>query len=147
MEYWNRVIKSNGLQNKIELLGMIDHKDVSSFLKSMDCLLLPNQPKVSVYGGKGDIGKYTSPLKLFEYMNARKPIIASDLEVLKEVLSNGRNAILCPYDDEEAWSSAIELCFNDLEFSQRLSQNAFNDLAEKYTWNIRAKVITSEFHI
>lgn len=145
VKYWREIIRIKGLDNRIQLLGLVDHKQVSGFLKRMDCLVLPNQPKVSVYGGNGDIGKYTSPLKLFEYMNAGKPIIASDLEVLKEVLSHGRNAILCPFDDVDAWCSAIELCHGDIRYSKELSEAAITDLSEKYTWNIRAKSIINEF--
>ena len=42
-----------------------------------------------------NISDFTSPLKLFEYMSHRKPIIASDLPVIREVL-NKKNSILLP---------------------------------------------------
>ena len=37
-------------------------------------------------GGVGNIAKYTSPLKLFDYMASGKLIIASNLNVFKEIL-------------------------------------------------------------
>jgi len=45
-------------------------------------------------------------LKCFNIMAQKKPIIASDLPVLREVLNNN-NAILIPPDDIDAWVKAI----------------------------------------
>jgi len=42
---------------------------------------------------------FTSPLKLFEYMAARVPIVASDLPSTREVLTPGENALLVPSND------------------------------------------------
>ena len=59
----------------------------------MDILTLPYANIIKSAGEVDDISKYTSPLKLFEYMSHRKAIIASNLPVLKEVL-NSKNSIL-----------------------------------------------------
>jgi glycosyltransferase involved in cell wall biosynthesis len=39
--------------------------------------------------GKGNTVGWISPLKIFEYIAAKRPIIASDLPVLREILTNG----------------------------------------------------------
>ncbi len=79
-----------------------------------------------------------SPLKMFEYMAAGKPIISSDLPVLREVLEDGRNAILVPADDLAAWESAIHRLSGDPDLGLRLGEAARRDLHERYTWDARA---------
>ena len=54
--------------------------------------MLPYVSAITVAGDVGDITKYTSPLKLFDYLSAGKIIICSDYKVLKEVI-NKNNAI------------------------------------------------------
>ena len=54
-----------------------------------------------------NISDFTSPLKVFEYMSYKKAIIASDLPVLREVLSN-KNSLIVKCDDINEWMAAIE---------------------------------------
>lgn len=106
-----------------------------------DVLLAPYQRKVAVAGGKGDISRWMSPLKIFEYMASGRPIVSSDLPVLREVLEDGRNALLCPPDDIETWVQSLERLRDDPELSRRLARAALNDLRENYTWNRRAETV------
>ena len=79
-----------------------------------------------------------SPLKLFEYMAHGLPIVSSDLPVLKEVLEDGRNALLCDPDDIESWISAITQLQHDKLLRRQLSLQARDDFEQNYTWEIRA---------
>ena len=47
---------------------------------------MPSSKILRSAGGVGNIAKYTSPLKLFDYMASGKLIIASNLNVFKEIL-------------------------------------------------------------
>src|SRR5262249_13241169 len=66
------------------------------WLAAAAVLVLPNSRAEPISA------RYTSPLKLFEYMAAGRPIVASDLPSLREVLTGGRNAVLVPPDDPGA---------------------------------------------
>ena len=136
IEHWKA--KSAGLKN-IFFHGFYPHARVYSIMKKMDVLLAPNLISVKGYGGIKDIGKWTSPLKLFEYMAAKKPILASNIEVLREVLVHEKNSILCDPDDNEAWRAGPRRLLSDRELADRLTSKAFADLTEKYTWSKRAE--------
>ena len=51
-------------------------------------------PKIKLEKVKLETSKWMSPLKLFEYMQAKKPIITSDLPAINEILTNDEDAIL-----------------------------------------------------
>jgi glycosyltransferase involved in cell wall biosynthesis len=123
--------------------GYIPYNAVDSYILAFDVLLLPNQEKVIIKGGD-DIGSWTSPLKAFEYMAAKKPILASDLPVLREVFENDYNALLAPPDNVELWAINLKKMHTDKELSQKIADNAYNDFMQKYTWFVRAREIVKD---
>jgi glycosyltransferase involved in cell wall biosynthesis len=127
--------------------GFVDQTDVPRYMAALDVCLLPNQRSVGTYGsGNQDIGQYTSPLKMFEYMSHAKPIVASDLPVLKEVLSDGNNAILCDPQDPDEWVEALRRLEGDASLRRRLGTQARRDFEQRYTWQARARRILRLTH-
>ena len=85
-----------------------------------------------------DIGKYTSPLKLFEYMSNKRLILASNISVIREVLNEG-NSILIPPLDYDAWVSTINNLDITCDRIISLKNQAYKDFVKYFTWDIRAK--------
>lgn len=127
-------------KNTTYFYGQVPYSDTTSYIDAMDVCLLPNQEKM--YTGKGhtDIGSYTSPLKLFEYMCRKKPVIASDLEVLREVL-NETNSVLVSPNNTEDWQRAIVYLRDHPEIRTEIAAQAYQDFVTYYTWDKRAKNI------
>ncbi len=118
--------------------GFVPNAELPLYQAACDVLLLPYRQQVAGSGG-GDIAPYTNPLKMFEYLAARRPIVASDLPILREVL-NSKNAIMLPSGDKEAWTEAL----NKLQKSPRQRKTlsvAAQTTARHYTWQKRAERI------
>lgn len=127
----------------IHFYGHLPHKDVANYIAAFDVLLAPYQKKVSVHGNTGNTASWMSPLKVFEYMASGKPIICSDIPVLREVLEDGRNCVLCDPEDKEAWRKALITLQSDKEKAGRIGLAAKEDFEKKYTWFARAGEILS----
>jgi glycosyltransferase involved in cell wall biosynthesis len=141
VEFWRQKTSSEN----IFFHGYVPHSDVPRYLYFFDILLLPNQQKVYAHGKvELDIGKWTSPLKIFEYMASRRAIISSDLPVLKEVLTHEKNALLCTSDNVTEWVNALERLRDDKILRSRLADNAYLDFICNYTWHARAKKLIQE---
>ena len=76
---------------------------------------------------------------MFEYMVAQRPIVASDLPSIREVL-NRNNAILVQPNSPQSLSQGIETALKNTGFSDKISRKAFEDV-QKYTWPKRAQNI------
>jgi glycosyltransferase involved in cell wall biosynthesis len=83
-----------------------------------------------------------SPLKMFEYMASGKPIIASRLEVIEEVLKDKKNALLVASDNIHEWAESIRLLKEDRFLAKRLGEQAKEDV-KIYTWDERVQNIFS----
>ena len=139
IKFWKSKINSKN----IFFYGFIPHKEVSSYINALDVCLLPNQKIVLAHGSESskefmNISDFTSPLKLFEYMSHRKPIIASDLPVIREVL-NEKNSILLKCDDIDLWINSIKNLKN-LKNRDLIANQALSDFYN-YSWKNRALLV------
>jgi len=121
--------------------GFVPHAQLKWYYDHMDICLAPLQYKVLVEG-KMDIGRWTSPLKIFEYMAAARPIIASNISVLREVLTDGVTAELVAPDDLEAWQKAVG-ALESKDRRETLAGNAYREFVGRYTWQKRAAYVAS----
>lgn len=117
--------------------GYVANVMIPEILNDQDILLLPNQRQQICKNE--DIGKVTSPLKMFEYMASGKVIIASDLPVLREILDES-NCYFADADDVESWKKSIDHISQNREEAVCKAQKAQQDV-KQYTWKIRAKRI------
>ena len=75
---------------------------------------MPYSSGVTIRDGT-EAGEFTSPLKLFEYMAAGKPIVATGVPSVLEILRSGENSVVTPPDDEEGFIRALQLVLRDSE--------------------------------
>ena len=86
--------------SRVTFTGLIPPAEVAARLREADVLALPN-PASAISS------EFTSPLKLFEYMASGRPIVASDLPSLREVLRDGENALLVEPGNPQALTAGI----------------------------------------
>jgi glycosyltransferase involved in cell wall biosynthesis len=131
LERTKLVAERLGITARVTFTGLVEPVRVAELLTQADVLALPN-PASAIST------RYTSPLKLFEYMAARRPIVSSDLPSIREVLRDGVNALLVPPGDPVALSNAITRLFNDQALAARLAEAAFEQVPN-YSWDRRAE--------
>jgi len=118
---------------KIRIEGYRPHEEMPLWQKAADVLVLPNT-------AKEDISKYyTSPMKLFEYMASRRPIVASRIPSIAEIVDDG-SAILVTPDDPTELAAGIRRAIEHPERVAALVAQAFTKV-QHYTWEKRARAI------
>ncbi|HOG45110.1 MAG TPA: glycosyltransferase family 4 protein [Anaerolineae bacterium] len=119
----------------IEFRAAVAPAQVAQYLAAADILLAPYTTAVRS-------AAFMSPLKVFEYMAAARPIVASDLPPMREILSDSRNALLVAPDDTLAIANAIRRLLSDASLALRLGRQARLDVGA-YTWDRRAQRVVS----
>lgn len=135
VRYWRARVDSEN----VHFYGHVAPKDVMSYVLAMDICLLPNQPDVRSRGGN-EIADFTSPLKMFEYMAAAKPIICSDLPVLREVLDSS-TAVIVGANEWSQWAAAVAELMKDANRQRQLGTAARQRFLEHHTWRARARKV------
>ena len=132
---------SKKIEKNLHLNDYVPYKKISKILLNMDLLLMPYTSSITVAGDVGDITKYTSPLKLFDYLCVGRPIICSNFNVLKEIIANNKNAIFVKnYKNPFAWRKEITKLINNPEKMKIISKNNYR-LSKKYSHSARASKI------
>jgi len=135
---WRKRAEALGIQSA-RFEGYQPPARTPMYMAAADILAMPYGARTLTPSGE-DTTAWMSPLKLYEYLAAGRPIVASDLPVLRRVLKHGENALLAPPDDVAGLRKALTKLVTDAPLAQRLSQAA-RDNAISHTWLARAKMI------
>lgn len=133
LERLKRLATSLSLENRVRFRGFVPPPELDAERAKADLFVIPLLDSTTAR-------LFTSPLKLFEAMASGRPLIASDLPSIREVLTNEGNALLVPPGDARALAGAIERLLRDRDLSRRLAARAFEDV-KAYSWDRRAEAI------
>ncbi len=131
------LVNTRAIDDRVTFTGHLPPAQVAAHLARADILVLPNPASAIATHA-------TSPLKLFEYMASRKAIVATDLPSIREVLTDGVNAILVPPGDVDAMAAAIRRLANDRPLRESLAAAAHAAVGA-YSWERRAERLEALF--
>lgn len=121
---------------RIFTTGTVAYDDVPDFVDAMDIVIVP-YPKFDFW--------YPSSMKLFEYMSASKPVVASAVDQVKDVIRDGENGLLFNPNNLDEFIKKVLLLVDNPILRRKLGQNARKTVLEKYTWTGHAKKMLELF--
>lgn len=121
-----------GIAERVRFTGLAERDAVPGLIAGFDIALQP----ASV--------AYASPLKVFEYMAAGRAIVAPDQPNLREVLEDGRTALLFDPEDPEAFWRAVLRLTEDAALRRRLGEAARAEILRRdLTWAGNARRVAA----
>jgi len=128
-----RLAHNLGVGARARFAGPVAPAERFAVIANADVCLLPST--------NTSIGsRYTSPLKLFEYMAMGKPVVAGNLPAMRSVLQHGRNALLADPGSPAAFAACIRDILTSPALGRSLGDQARHD-ASDYAWTRRAERI------
>lgn len=125
---WQKKARKKKVKNII-FLGFKNGISIPRYLKSADILLMPYD-----LNEKNPIMNYniTSPLKLFEYMASKNPIISTKIPTIEKIVQHGKEALLAESGNINEIIEFIEILLDDNHLMKELTNNAYNKV-KNYT--------------
>jgi glycosyltransferase involved in cell wall biosynthesis len=134
-----RIIREAGAGERVIFTGAVEHDRVPALLDACDVLASPHVP---LEDGSEFFG---SPTKLFEYMAMGKPIVASRLGQIGEVLETEETALLVEPGDARALCEAILRLARTPELRARLGAQARSAAIARHTWTHNAERVLEAY--
>ncbi|HEX4369070.1 MAG TPA: glycosyltransferase family 4 protein [Rhodopila sp.] len=124
--------RMRGVPDRLTISGIVGRDDVARHVAAFDIAVLPG------------LTPYSSPLKLFEYLQLGRAIVAPDTENIREILTDGENAVL--FDtaaDGDLEAALLRLC-GDPELRERLGNAAHTTITTRsLTWSRNAERVAA----
>ena len=112
-----------GISDRLRFTGIVTRDQVAGYVSAFDIAL---QPAANAYA---------SPLKLFEYMALQRAIVAPDQPNIREILADGRDALLFDATRSQAMAEAILRLATDPSLRERLAKAALVSIGQRnLTW-------------
>ena len=129
-------IKSNiTVPDNVTFTGFVPPSEIPLYQTAADVL-------VATVGANNDTD-YFSPLKLFEYMAAGKPMVVSRKPEFEEILSHQESALMVKPESVSEMAEAINRCLDDANLGMQLGQRA-RERVDQYDWRVRAQNILTD---
>ncbi|MDO5015169.1 MAG: glycosyltransferase family 4 protein [Clostridia bacterium] len=126
----NNTYKDKAPEN-VKYLGQLNREQINELYSKARvglCILLPTKNYVNAL-----------PIKLFEYMAAGLPVIASDFPLWKEIIDENNCGLVVDVEDREEISKKIKYLIDNPEYACQLGRNGRENVVKKYDWKVEAK--------
>ena len=130
---YGELAESKGLLERAHFIPVIPSGKIPAYQKALDVLVIP-------YPDKPHFRDYGFPMKAYEYLASKKPIIFSNLPIMSEVLGDCAISFI-PDDASDLAKKIVEAQKNKVR-SDTLAEKAFGK-AKECSWQKRAEKIVN----
>ena len=122
LDWWfsQKLAFSSRRRNNLHILGELPHEEVLAYLRSADVFVLPSRDEVL-------------PMTLLEAMYYRKPVIASHVGGIPEVITDGEEGMLVDAEDEKLLAEYISRLYSDHEYGRQLGEKGYEKLIREFS--------------
>lgn len=128
-------LHASQLRDKVTITGWVDYETLPSLIQRMDVTAAP-YPMLEEF--------YFSPLKVFEYLAVGKPVVASNIGQLAEVIDHGDNGYLTEPGNVQQLAETLEYLYRNPDQSHRVGSAAASH-ARSFAWRENAKTVVGIF--
>jgi glycosyltransferase involved in cell wall biosynthesis len=132
-----RLVRTCNVESTVVMVGNVPHAEVPRYMAAIDIAVAPYLPTTT------GADFYFSPLKILEYMAAGRPIIASRLGQVRDLLCGGAAGLLCTPGQEEALVQGLVSLAEQPVLRTTLAARATEEVRARYTWQATAQRVVT----
>jgi glycosyltransferase involved in cell wall biosynthesis len=132
------MLNDRHLQSAVHFTGKVNPAEIPGLLNSMDVAVAPYPPQPHFY---------FSPLKVYEYMAAGLPVVASRMGQLQHLIQDGSNGLLYSPGNSTALAHCLTQLQQQPDLRSQLGQAARSTVLRHYTWEQIVQKILSQVQV
>ncbi|MHA1312220.1 MAG: glycosyltransferase family 4 protein [Candidatus Helarchaeota archaeon] len=113
--------------------GLQPYNEVPKFIAASDAAILTFPKTPTSYGA--------SPLKLFEYMAMKKPVITTYIDGINEIIKNYKNGIVIQHNNINKLVKSILWLKDNPDETEKLGKNGYQTIKNKFTWEVLSNIL------
>ncbi len=117
-----KLVAENNLEKQVSFAGRIGHKKVFDFIAEHHVMAMPSR-----FEGFG--------VAAAEAAACSRPVIASNIGGIPEIIIDGKTGILVPPDDEMALAEAILKLAKNIELCGKMGRAGYEFVRQHYQWD------------
>jgi len=122
-----RLVKDKGLAERVFFRGRIPYEELAELYAGCDVFVLP-----AIVDSRGDTEGLG--VVLVEAMSYKKPVIATNVGGIPDIIRHNETGILVEQRDPQALAQAIEAVLTDDSWARELGQAGFAYVKEYFSW-------------
>lgn len=137
---WRGLVQALGLEERVVFAGSIPMEQIPAWIAGFD---------IGFCGPLGSVAgqpMYFSPLKLYEYMAAAKPVLASSHDDARRLIVPGETGYLFETDSLPDLERVLRQAWTERDSWSAMGVRARNMIAAGHTWDIRIKDMIAQLH-
>ncbi|MBU2540166.1 glycosyltransferase family 4 protein [Patescibacteria group bacterium] len=142
IKFWKDFTNSHKIEN-VQFVKFIERNKAPLFLQVADALIMPYKTDQKIE--RMDIST-TSPLKLFEYMATKKPIISTNIPAISRIITHNIDGLLAEPNNIQELSRFVRMVLEDKQLAEKLTNNAYEKI-KTYDRKKRCEKILSRFYL
>ena len=120
-----------GIVDRLITPGRVDREQSHLYHQALDIFVVP---RVST-----QVTRMVTPMKSVEASASAKPVIASDLPALSELVNHHKTGLLVPAEDSKAWAHAIQELLDNPQRAAEMGRAGREWVLEERTWQANAQ--------
>lgn len=117
---------SLGIRSKVFFVGSIEHEQIANYYRLIDIFVVPRVDERAA--------RYVTPLKPYEAMALKRPVVVSDLPALREVVHAPDRGRVFPPGDAPSLASILTALFDDPESTNAMASRGHRWVKENRRW-------------
>ncbi|MEX1133749.1 MAG: glycosyltransferase family 4 protein [Acidimicrobiia bacterium] len=124
-------VNAKQVESLVRLTGLVPHDEVMKYYSALDVFVVPRLDDRAA--------RYTTPLKPYEAMAMKIPLVVSDLPALKEIVGEEERGTTFYCGSASSLAEAIQATLSDVERTNRRVDRAFEWVARERRWSDNAR--------
>jgi glycosyltransferase involved in cell wall biosynthesis len=135
----SKQIRKLGVEESVIVQPAVPHHEIPALIATSDICLAPL--------GLNDrnVTQGACPIKVLEYMASARPLVASNMPIVRELVREDVDALLFSPNDPDDLARQVLALLNDFDLSQRLSASASERALTKFTWHVAQKKLAKVY--